>query len=156
MKSILIIAAVALVLFGLLSFRAREVMAGPRVDIVRGGATVTSFAVDIAVTSDQLTQGLMGREHLSEGTGMLFIFPRSGHMTMWMKNMVISLDFLFIDDNRTVVHMEHDIPPCPQDGPCPTIEAPMPVRYVLEIPSGTIARLGISVGDTMRLIYPEG
>lgn len=127
----------------------------PRVDIMRAEEVVGTFHVELATTMEELVQGLMGREHLPEGTGMLFIFPQPDYYGMWMPNMLIALDFLFIDEHGRVVHVERDIQPCPEDGPCPTIAASTPIKYVLEIPAGTIARLGLRAGDSIRLSGAE-
>lgn len=125
----------------------------PRVDIVRLDTVITTFAPEVAVTPDQLTQGLMGRENLAAGTGMLFIFPEVADHGMWMPNMLISLDFLFADAKGNIVHLVSDVPPCEVGKPCPTIAAGVPtVKYVFEIPAGSIARHGIQLGDRLRLL----
>lgn len=124
----------------------------PRVEVRRDGAVLASFAVELATTREQQIQGLMGREHLAEDEGMLFIYVPEQRVGMWMKNMLIPLDFLFADARGVVVHIAENVPPCPPEGPCPTISAGVPVKYVLEVPAGTVARLGLRVGDVLRTV----
>lgn len=127
----------------------------PRVEFRRDGELVASFTVELATTPEQQVRGLMEREHLPEGHGMLFIYPAAHNAMMWMKNMRISLDFLFVDGRGTVVHMVEDVPPCPSEGECPSFGAGQPVRYVLEVPAGTVARYGLQIGDVMRTVIGQ-
>lgn len=126
----------------------------PRAEVVRDDTVVAVFALELAVTREQQIRGLMGREHLAPNTGMLFVFDRPGRYGMWMANMLISLDFLFIDADGKVVYVAENIPPCPPGGPCPSIMAPVPVLYVLEIPAGSIEEYGIQAGDVIRF-HPD-
>lgn len=117
--------------------------------IQRDGQVVAKFVVDLALSSEEQRIGLMGREHLDPGTGMLFVFGSPGRYSMWMRNMLISLDFLFVAADGEILHIERDIPPCADAGPCPTVSAPEPIQYVVELPAGTVAATGIAVGDLM-------
>src|SRR6202163_2557000 len=54
------------------------------------------FAVDLAVTDEERTRGLMFRRSLPESYGMLFDFKRDQEISMWMKNTYVSLDMIFI------------------------------------------------------------
>ena len=56
-----------------------------RLEIVtRGGVHV--FEVELAITDEERSQGLMFRRELPEGRGMLFDFKRDEAVAMWMKN----------------------------------------------------------------------
>ncbi|HZF37020.1 MAG TPA: DUF192 domain-containing protein [Candidatus Angelobacter sp.] len=110
-----------------------------------GGAQ--QFAVELAVTSDQRQQGLMFRERLPAGAGMLFLYPAARPVAMWMKNTLIPLDMLFIGDDGRILHIaERTIP-----GSTATISSMQPARAVLELNGGSAARLHIQVGD--RVLY---
>lgn len=122
----------------------------PRVEFRRDGEVVATFVVELATTREQQFRGLMEREHLPDGHGMLFVYPTANYARMWMKNMLISLDFLFMDSRGVVVHILENVPPCPAEGECPSFGAEEPVRWVLEVPAGTIARYGLKTGDVMR------
>src|SRR5262249_42843784 len=106
-----------------------------------GGAE--HFAVELAVTSEQRAQGLMFRQRLAADAGMLFLYPASRPISMWMKNTVIPLDMLFIgDDGRILQIAERAIPESTA-----TISSMEPARSVLDLNGGTAARLKIPVGD---------
>src|SRR3990172_9511896 len=78
----------------------------------------TCFTVEFALTAEQHMRGLMWRESLSDGHGMLFVFPRSDNYLFWMKNTLIPLDMLWLDDTATVIYIEEQVQPCVLD-PCP-------------------------------------
>lgn len=134
------------------TWNAAEPVGGPRVEISRDGETVASFFVEFATTREQQIRGLMGREHLPENAGMLFIYVPEQPVGMWMRNMLIPLDFLFADARGVVLQIAENVPPCPPEGPCPTIASTKPVKYVLEVPAGSVQRHGIAVGDVMRTV----
>ena len=83
----------------LLLLHAATPQAGPVVDIAIGN---TRVIVETAVTPDELTHGLMGRKHLGESSGMLFIFPTTGYYSMWMYHTLIPLSVAFLDKNGRI------------------------------------------------------
>ena len=93
------------------------------------------FSVELAQSLDERGRGLMFRESLDENSGMLFVFPESGKHTFWMKNTLIPLDMIWIDENKRVTHIESNVPPCMAD-PCQTYTPSSDSLYVLEINSG--------------------
>lgn len=103
--------------------------------------------LEIARTPEERRQGLMYRTALAAETGMLFIFEQPGYHSFWMKNTLIPLDILWLDENLTVVHIERNVPPCATD-PCPSYRPPVEARYVLEVNAG--AAEGIGVGDAAK------
>lgn len=77
----------------------------------------TCFTVELARTPEEQQQGLMFRETLDEEYGMLFIFSVSKLHSFWMKNTLIPLDMVWIDDQLKVVQVV-TAQPCITD-PCP-------------------------------------
>ena len=63
--------------------------------IVSQDGAKTSFFVEEAVTKEQLTKGLMGRESLPEKNGMIFNLGGFTNIAMWMKDTKIPLDMIF-------------------------------------------------------------
>src|SRR6266702_1930150 len=55
-----------------------------------------AFLVEIATTEDEKNIGLMNRNELPDGHGMLFDFSPPQLVSMWMKNTLIPLDMIFI------------------------------------------------------------
>lgn len=133
-------------------------------DPATGSATVTAPAptgptvtlkdgfvvrVEIAADDEARTQGLMYRDRLRPGTGMLFLFPAEGHYPFWMKNTRIPLDMIWIDSAKRVVHVKHRVPPCKWD-PCPSYPPNVNARYVLELAGGVAGEHGIAEGDVLQ------
>jgi uncharacterized membrane protein (UPF0127 family) len=106
------------------------------------------FSVELATTPAQMEQGLMFRQSLAPDSGMLFDFQAPTPASMWMKNTLIPLDMLFVDERGRIVNIQERAVPESTD----TISAAAPVRAVIELNGGTAARLGIRPGD--KVIFP--
>ncbi|MBL4616012.1 MAG: DUF192 domain-containing protein [Magnetovibrio sp.] len=113
--------------------------------LTRSGASY-EFQVELAIKPAQQRRGLMFRKRLDAGHGMLFDYSPSRRITMWMKNTPISLDMLFANEQGRVVHIASHTVPYSQK----LIPAPVPVRYVLEVPAGTVDTLGLGIGDYLQ------
>ncbi|KZB64588.1 hypothetical protein AUP42_01440 [Thalassospira lucentensis] len=104
------------------------------------------FNVEMAVTPDERSRGLMFRTEMADDAGMLFDFGRASDISMWMKNTFISLDMLFIDKNGVIVGIEKRTVPKSET----IIPGPKPVRFVLELNGGSADRLGFEVGEKVE------
>jgi uncharacterized protein len=124
---------------------AAQTPAGPRIVLPDG------FAVDVEVANnDELrAQGLMYRDRLPSGKGMIFFFDADGVYPFWMKNTLIPLDMIWIDAAKKVAHVKSNVPPCKVD-PCPSYDPEVPARYVLELAGGEAAKHGLKAGDSLR------
>ena len=109
------------------------------------------YVVEIANTDAQRERGLMFRDELPPGRGMLFVHERQGPQAYWMKNTHIPLDILYFDDARKLVSQQRDVPPCSLGDACPPYPSAAPARYVLELNAGEAARLGLQVGSVLRI-----
>lgn len=114
-------------------------------EIVSGGAT-HRFNVEIADDPATRQSGLMYRQHLAKDAGMLFDFGAPQEIAMWMKNTYISLDMLFIAEDGIIRRIAENTVPFSLDA----IPSRGPVRFVLEVPAGSAARLGLKAGDRVR------
>ena len=70
------------------------------------------YVVEIADDAEERARGLMFRDTLAEGTGMLFVHEQEEPQAYWMKNTRIALDILYFDDALTLVSQQRDVPPC--------------------------------------------
>jgi len=117
---------------------------GARVVVHTSGGDVP-VTVEVADTPARQSLGLMYRKDLGADAGMLFVFPRTQHLTFWMKNTVLPLDMIFIGDDRRVVGIVKDA--------VPYTTTPREVagdsRYVLEVNAGFSERHGVRAGDTV-------
>jgi len=93
------------------------------------------YKLEIADTPQKREKGLMERDFLPENEGMIFIFPKEGHYSIWMYKTKIPLKIIWLDSNWEVVHVEENVPPCEETNPfkCPSYTPPKPARYVVEI-----------------------
>jgi uncharacterized membrane protein (UPF0127 family) len=108
------------------------------------------FQVEYVADPDTRREGLMGRTALPAGTGMLFDFPEGTRPAIWMRNMLISLDLVYIDQSGQIVQIFRQVPPC-KAMPCEIYHAAQPIRFVLEVPAGTADSLSLEVGQTLAL-----
>ena len=102
--------------------------------------------VEVVQKEEELHRGLQFRKSLDPGRGMLFIFQKSGPYAFWMKDTLIPLDMIWMDDTRKIVHIEHNVPPCAAD-PCPRYTPTAEALYVLEVNAGYAATLGLQLND---------
>lgn len=108
----------------------------------------TPYLVEVARTPHQQSQGLMFRDTLDVGRGMLFVGQEQSGKGIWMKNTKIALDVLFFDQGGTLVHINENTPPCTAD-PCPAYFSPVPATHILELAAGQVAAHGISKGTKL-------
>ena len=92
----------------------------------------------------------MIRPLLAPDHGMLLVLPDAKPHWFWMTDALIPLDILFFDACRRLAPMQLDVPPC-RTTPCTNYPSSMPARYALEVPAGTVSRIGASVGDTLTV-----
>jgi uncharacterized membrane protein (UPF0127 family) len=105
---------------------------------------------EVRIRPIDLQRGMMFRDKLPRGEGMLFIHPRPGPYTYFMYNVRIPLDIVWMDTNRRVLEIAENVPPCKTDASaCPTYGGRYPSQYVLELGAGEAARNGVKVGDTL-------
>jgi uncharacterized protein len=109
---------------------------------------VNVFAVEMAVTPEEQSKGLMFRKELPEGQGMLFDFHREQEATFWMKNTYVPLDMIFIRADGRIHRIAANTTPLSEA----LVTSGGPVRAVLEVVAGTARKLGIAPGD--RVAHP--
>ncbi|MBI4518391.1 MAG: DUF192 domain-containing protein [Deltaproteobacteria bacterium] len=127
--------------------------ARPAVILHPAGGAAVRVRVEVVNTPLARAQGLMYRRELAADAGMLFVFPHAGVQHFWMKNTLIALDMLFIDDSRRVVGIVANARPLSTRSVGPEV----PCRYVLEVNGGFAAQHHIEVGATIEFVdVPAG
>jgi len=99
----------------------------------------------------ELMRGLMFRESLPPGRGMLFIHPDENNFRYWMYQTKIPLDMIWTDHDRRIVEMSLDTPPCRSSSAmqCANYGGNFKSKYVLEVNAGIARRNGLKTGDTL-------
>lgn len=130
----------------------------PTIDIVRAeyvnnndNISVSFIArvfVEVPDDLEEHERGLMFRQHLPWNSGMLFAYNSEEARSFWMKNTLIPLDMIFVDDNSEIVHIIENVPPCEQD-PCQSYPSEEPAQYVLEVNAGFVQQNAVQVGDLL-------
>lgn len=108
-----------------------------------------TYKIDVADTQEKMYHGLMGRTSIDENYGLLFdisLAPKDAEIAFWMKDTLIPLDFVFVDDNGVVFYIYEDAQP----NDLSTIRSPKRPRIVLEINSGQVQKHNIQVGDIFK------
>jgi uncharacterized membrane protein (UPF0127 family) len=85
----------------------------------------------------------MNRKSLGPKEGMLFVYERQQPLYFWMKNTLVPLDMLFIDQNGVIVDIHQNAEPLSLK----TITSSAPALAAIEILGGQAQKLGIARGD---------
>lgn len=103
---------------------------------------------ELALTKSEAEKGLMYREVLPEGQGMLFVFNEETPHYFWMKNTFVNLDMLFIGSDKTVNQAWENVPRSYAYTPDNqvAIRGGM-AKYVLELPAKSITKHKIKTGS---------
>lgn len=107
------------------------------------------ITAEVVSTPQKLYLGLSHRQGLPEGKGMLFLINEAGLHPFCMRDMLFSIDIIWIVGGK-VVGIDEKLSPSFQG----VVTPPVPVRLVLEVPGGFAERHNIRVGDPVRLQLP--
>jgi uncharacterized membrane protein (UPF0127 family) len=110
------------------------------------------FDLSLAKTPEEQKNGLMNRATLNQNEGMLFMMnkPRFGGPCMWMKDTLIPLDIIFIDQNATVVDIIDNAPPQTLTPRCPS-NISQKISHIIELLGGSAQRCGLKKGHQLDL-----
>ncbi len=101
--------------------------------------------IEIADTDYETQTGLMYRNTMEKGQGMLFVFPEEAMHSFYMKNTKIPLDLIFIRADKKVGSITENAQPLDEKG----LSSVVPVQYVLEVNAGLAAQWGLQRGDSI-------
>lgn len=111
---------------------------------VAGWVGKTAVTFEIADTPATRLQGLSGRQVLPENHAVLFDFGHAAYPSMWMKDMHFPLDFIWVDEDQTIVGITTNVAP---DTYPQTFAPPEPARFVIEVNAGWVDRHQITKGE---------
>lgn len=113
--------------------------------IYKRDSLLTSLDIEIADTDYERETGLMHRTSMENNQGMLFIQKELRVQNFYMKNTVIPLDLIFIDDNLNIVSFQENAKPFDES----SLSSQVPAKYVLELNAGLAEKLLLEVGDSI-------
>ncbi len=119
---------------------------------MRGSAWVIfgtdTVVAEVADTPDERSQGLMYRDHLDPGRGMLFVFQDEETRSFWMQNTFIPLDIAYLDGKARIVDIQAMEPETTTLHP-----SAAPAMFALEVPLGWFESRGVEVGDQAVIVF---
>lgn len=113
------------------------------------------FTVWLADTPKERARGLQHVKSFGDVDGMVFVFSEDGQHPFWMKNTLVPIDFVWVDDGRVVdlttnVQPQLNVP----DDQLTSIVPTVPVDQVLELQAGLVEEHQIVIGDTLSRLLP--
>jgi hypothetical protein len=103
-----------------------------------------SFLADVADTETLQARGLSGRASLSDSDAMIFVFPKLGNYSFWMKDMLIPIDMVWLDEKGRVVTIASNV--SPETYP-KSYTSTTKAQYVVELRANMANDIGLKVGD---------
>jgi hypothetical protein len=115
----------------------------PQLDLpkIKLSAGMHLLTAQVAATPEQRATGLMFRQDMPQGEGMLFVFEEATPQCFWMKNTLLPLTAAFVADDGTIINLAN-MKPQTTDSHC----SAKPVKYVLEMNLGWFEKKGLKAG----------
>lgn len=147
-RSLLLFAAVINVFLSFSACTTGKAQTGLETAIITitGANNSVSVEAELARTEAERITGLMYRNKLEDGKGMLFIFETDQVLSFWMKNTYIPLSIAFISYDGTIIDIRDMYPNTTNP-----VHSSRSVRYALEVPQGWFSGAGVKPGDKVRL-----
>jgi uncharacterized membrane protein (UPF0127 family) len=106
---------------------------------------------EVEMNDVDIQKGMMFRDSLARGRGMLFIHQTPGQYKYWMFQCRISLDIVWMDTAHRIVEISPDTPPCKTKASlCPNYGGNQTAQFVLELGGGEAQRLGLGLGQMLQ------
>lgn len=137
---ILIVGLVSLLVYSVAAYAAMNFR--PTTEVRIGSGVYSLWVVD---SKPMLEKGLGGTESLTPGGGLLMKFDTDYQHGIWMKDMKIPIDIIWINKEKSIVHIVKNASPELSTEEIFTPKAP--ARYVIELPAGSVKTAGIKVGQ---------
>ncbi|KRB82580.1 hypothetical protein ASE00_11085 [Sphingomonas sp. Root710] len=117
---------------------------------IRTAKGTVHYKVEVAITPQEQSRGLMYRTSLPDHGGMIFPMTPPRPASFWMKNTYIPLDMIFIRPDGTIARIAANTIPENLE----PVDSGEPVSAVLEIIGGGAAANGIAKGDKVSWKTP--
>jgi uncharacterized protein len=117
--------------------------------LIRTPQRAITVRIEIAETTAQLQQGLMGRRSLAPRSGMAFLFATDTRGRFWMKDTTIPLSIAFWGKSGRILRIL-DMAPCRAE-PCKVYDPHVAFRGALEVNRGAFTRWGVHRGAAVTI-----
>lgn len=107
------------------------------------------FQAETMIRDADLARGMMYRDALPKGRGMIFMFPKFEPHPLFMFHCKVPLDLVWMDKDQRIVRIIANVPPCTADAAnkCPVYGVGIRARYALELNAGQAAAYNLKPGD---------
>ena len=124
----------------------------PTTGKIRFDNNTGTHQIDVEIADDpfERARGLMCRQSMARNWWMVFLMPRVDLQRFWMKNTLIPLDIIFLDEYWNVVGIVANATPLSMT----SRGVGTPSKYVLELNAGESERYGMFVGQAVQFIAP--
>jgi hypothetical protein len=113
---------------------------------VQTGQPIVTIDIEKADNDLERGFGLMFRRSMAENQGMLFLFDQPDIQNFWMKNTLIPLDILYVDEAQKIITIHENTKPLSEA----QIPSGGPAKYVVEVIGGFCKKHGVKVGDSIE------
>ncbi len=110
---------------------------------------IMSIDIEVAQSAYEIERGLMHRRSLPANGGMLFIFDRADYRTFWMKNTYLSLDIIYLNEEKEIIRISKETTPLSER----SIPSGGKAMYVVEVLAGFTDAYQIHIGDHIDFNY---
>lgn len=104
-----------------------------------------TFQTEVAATREQQSRGMMFRNEMGPDEAMLFPYDQPEILGFWMRNTVLPLDIIFIDEDGKIINIADGIPYNEE-----SVYSDREAVAVLELIGGRSEELGIAPGDSVE------
>lgn len=126
-------------------------MSQPRTTLILGDGI---FRAELALTPEKRAKGWSGVEYIAPERAMIMAFPYEAKWGIVTQDMKTSIDIVWLDQYKEVVHMVKEAPPLVSKGE--VFEPLETALFVIELPAGTIDDRKINIGDTAEFKHEQG
>ncbi|MFL1897402.1 DUF192 domain-containing protein [Aquimarina sp. 2-A2] len=113
--------------------------------LLRDNDTLKQLSIEIADNPYERETGLMYRKTMEQNQGMLFISEESKPQNFYMKNTLIPLDIIYIDENQKIVSFQRNAKPNDET----SLPSGLPAKYILEVNAGLSKKWNLKEGDSI-------
>lgn len=107
------------------------------------GAPIKTIDIEKADNDMERQFGLMYRRSMDDAQGMLFLFDKSEPQAFWMRNTIIPLDIMFVDENQVITTIHENAKPMNDN----SLPSKGDAKYVVEVNAGFAKKYGVKEGD---------